>query len=134
MEKEIKSSNSLVNIFFNWYFSEFPILLYKKGVASFSENIDRFSLPIHFRTLFSPFKRYSYSMKNLAFSEKAIIYLMNFVARFIGLIMRSLVIIVGSFYLLFTFIYYGLYFICWFILPIIIILLFVFGVYYGAKG
>ena len=87
-----------------------------------------FSIPILFRTLFSPFKRLKeYSKGGLdigSFFESLVV---NIIMRLVGFILRSIIILIGLSALTFTIFLGIVFFFLWLVLPFLIIFLLITG-------
>ncbi len=113
------------NIFSSW-------LLWHYGVASGNVikrwkdllrfNLDYFSIPFLFRTMFSPWRRYKISAgKGFDISKIAEVVIFNTFSRFIGATMRLTVIVVGI-VMQMAILFFGIVaFMLWLLLPLLII-------------
>lgn len=113
-----------------WYFWEVPgkILEALRNFLLF--NINYFSIPLLFKTLFSHWRRYRWSYKG-GFSPARYIevYFSNFISRVLGAIVRSILILLGLLVEIFIFLGGMIIFFGWLFLP----LLMVWGLYFGFR-
>lgn len=123
----LSAKQSTIALFFQWYLYEYPVLIYKKGHANLLRQIDRFSLPIHLKTLFVPWKRYTLSTKNAPFSERMGIFVFNILGRFIGFFMRIIVILIGLIAMLLVFLAYLFFVVAWVLAPVVGVLSIIYG-------
>lgn len=88
-----------------------------------------FSVGLLLRTLFSPFKRMEEKRKkgSLEFEDWGGAIIVNLLMRLIGFLVRSIIIVVGLVFILFTIIIGLATFILWLILPALVAFLLVFG-------
>jgi len=121
------------NIFFqylSWQFLEVPANILRAWRNFLKFNLNYFSIPLLFKSFFSPWRRYSVPYGRgfdiRRFFETLI---SNLIFRFLGMIMRSFLIIIGL--LVEVFIIFGglTIFFGWLILPILLI----FGIYHGSR-
>lgn len=121
------------NIFFqylSWQFLEVPANILRAWRNFLKFNLNYFSIPLLFKSFFSPWRRYSVPYGRgfdiRRFFETLI---SNLIFRFLGMIMRSFLIIIGL--LVEVFIIFGglTIFFGWLILPILLIL----GIYHGSR-
>jgi len=121
------------NIFFqylSWQFLEVPANILRAWRNFLKFNLNYFSIPLLFKSFFSPWRRYSVPYGRgfdiRRFFETLI---SNLIFRFLGVVMRSFLIIIGL--LVEVFIIFGglTIFFGWLILPILLI----FGIYHGSR-
>ena len=122
MEKAILSQ------YLVWYFLDVPkeILLGWQNYLFF--NFNYFSLSSLLRTYFSPWHKYHFQYPkgfNPAVFFEALVG--NMMSRFIGVILRTFVIILGIIAEIFVFFIGAFIFLGWFILPIFLVLFFLTG-------
>ena len=88
-----------------------------------------FSIPLLFQTIFSPFYRIHESYKGWATMEVLLESVVaNVVSRFVGLILRSVIIIAGLIFECFVIVFLVPVLIFWFLLPLLFPGLFIVGV------
>jgi len=113
-----------------WYFWEVPgkILEALRNFLLF--NINYFSIPLLFKTLFSHWRRYRWSYKG-GFSPARYIevYFSNLISRVLGAIVRSILILLGLLVEIFILLGGMIIFFGWLFLP----LLMVWGLYFGFR-
>jgi len=111
-----------------WHFLEFPAKIIKIIFNFLRFGIRYFSIPFLLKTLFSHWHKYSWAYPKgfdlPLYLEAAI---SNFISRIIGFFLRSILIFVGIFFEIFVLILGGIILIVWYLLPLIIIFLFFYG-------
>ncbi len=81
--------------YFVWWYGTGLIQAYQIATSIMAHVTDFFSLPILFRTLFAPWKNDVTVARNLSLADQLKVWQMNFVGRFIGFLVRSVVIVVA---------------------------------------
>ncbi|MBI2452898.1 MAG: hypothetical protein HYV55_01575 [Parcubacteria group bacterium] len=83
--------------YLTWHFSVMPRAIASAWKDIFIFGLDYFSLPVLIKTLFSPWRRYSWSYP-AGFQPAAILEALvsNFISRILGAIMRLGLIIIGA--------------------------------------
>ena len=122
------SKENIVGIWAFWYFVEMPkeILQAWKNFLRFNFNF--FSIPLLLKTLFSHWKRYYWVRgRGFNFSEYFNVLFSNLTSRFLGAMVRFVLIIVGIFCEILVFLFGLTIFVGWFFLPIILVL----GIFLG---
>ena len=105
-----------------WHFYEMPAFLFLVWKNYISFISDFFSISLLVKTLFSPWRKYKSkypSILNLGESLGALIY--NTFSMSVGIIGRSVLIILGVVALIFILILGGLIILCWLLLPFALI-------------
>ena len=127
MEKLEK--NNILSAWFEWHFLEVPKFLLSvwKNYILFALNY--FSLPILLRSLLSPWRRYRWNYpRGFDIAEFFSTLVSNVFSRFLGALVRIVLIITGLIFQIFV-IFFGLViFLLWILIPLIIIvgLIFIF--------
>lgn len=122
--------NNILTLWFLWHFFEAPkkVLLGWKNFILF--NLNYFSIPLLLKTFFSPWRKYRWSYGRgfdpARYFETAI---SNLFSRFIGMIMRSILVLVGLAVELFIILAGLIVFFGWLFLPLFLIA----GLYYGFR-
>jgi hypothetical protein len=116
--------------YLEWQFFDVPIEILKGWRNFLKFNLHYFSIIPLLKTLFSPWKRYTWSReRGFSFSDFLEVLFSNLITRIIGAIMRSFLIITGLLAEIII-IFIGIFvFLGWLILPIILI----FSIYYGFR-
>jgi len=112
----------ILGLFFAWYFKDVPksILGIWRNFILFVSNY--FSIILLLKTLFSPWKRISESYgRGFDFGKFISAFTLNFFSRIIGLCIRTVVIFCGIFAEFFVLIIGAVFFVFWFILPLILV-------------
>ena len=121
-------ASNLILDFFVWFAKEVPLALLKAWRNTLWFAFHYFSLPVLVATLFSPWRRYSWSYKG-GFSIGGYLEALasNFFSRAIGASMRLPIIAAGLIAVLLVFCAGTVVFVSWFLLPLIILLSFFHG-------
>lgn len=112
----------IFGLFFVWYFKDavLSILRIWRNFILFVSNY--FSIILLLKTLFSPWKRISESYgRGFDFGKFISAFTLNFFSRIIGLCIRTVVIFCGIFAEFFVLIIGAVFFVFWFILPLILV-------------
>lgn len=116
----------MLTYFFWWFYIE-PIYLWRSINITTRKVFYIFSIPILLKTLFSPWKKDTLYKENPSLSEMFQIWSANLTSRLIGFLVRFATIFAGLLLASIVFIVGFIFLICWFLLPIIIIFLLVDG-------
>ena len=114
--------------FINWHFFEMPqeILRIWKGFLRF--NLNFFSLRMLVRTFFAPWHKYQYSYgRGFDFKRYLETFSFNALARVMGAMVRTILIIIGLVSEFFLFCFGVIVFFAWILLPILFIAGIIFG-------
>jgi len=105
-----------------------------KNLINFVYNF--FSIPILLRSFFAPWRRLGeeYPKDVLKIEEMASVLVINFLMRLVGIVMRTVLIVVGLVTLLLMIILYPVLVIFWLLLPLIVVLLFITGLIFLFFG
>ena len=98
------------------------------------KNLDYFSVPTLFKTLFAPWKRDVISTQNLSLNDRIRIGVFNLMSRLIGAVIRIFTIIFGLFLTLFLLVFGIIVIIIWALIPFIILIGFIYGIIIMFKG
>lgn len=113
-------ASNILTSFISWHFIEAPKFLLQvwKNFIQFSINF--FSTPLLLKTLFSPWRRYNWSYPRgfdvMAYFET---FVSNFFSRFLGAIVRLVLIILGIIFQIFVVVFGAVVFLAWLVLPIV---------------
>jgi len=126
------ATNNRQNIFLvwlYWHFFEMPafLILVWKNYIFFASNF--FSLPILLKSFFAPWRRYKWNYpRGIDIGEFFSTLISNLFSRFLGALMRIVLIIAGILFQIFVILAGLIIFLLWILLPLIVIagLLFVF--------
>lgn len=112
----------------NWQFYEMPRFLFEVWMNYFNFASDIFSVRLLLRTFFSPWRRYNWRYpKGFDVTEFFNTLISNTFSRFLGALMRIVLIITGILFQIFVALAGLIIFIGWLLLPFIII----FGVFFA---
>ncbi len=115
--------------YFSWHFLDVPRELLKAWKNYIRFFLHFFSLPILLKSLFSPWHGITWSYgRGFSFSRYAETIISNGFSRAIGFFLRLFLIVFGLVLELAVLIMGFLILIIWFLLPLIIIFLFIFGI------
>jgi len=111
-----------------WHFTQAPSLLFQLWMNLLWYLGHVFSVNELGRSLFSPWKRIvAQHTKRWDFEDYASAALANFISRIIGAVMRLILIVIGRSLQLLLIVFGGLFYMSWFVLPIIVVLMALFG-------
>lgn len=80
---------------FTWWFSFIPKKILEIARKTFKKAQTFFSIDLMLKTLLLPWKKDEIDSSNMALDGKIQVLMMNLVSRFVGAIMRSMVIFTG---------------------------------------
>lgn len=105
--------------FLPWYFYEEPKHIIKTYIAYAAAFLEIISIPFLLRTLVSPWKSITdeYEVKGFNFSELAQSLTLNVTSRVIGLLFRSITLIIGTVAQLVLLAFFLAYFVLWILYP-----------------
>ena len=129
MTKATKKQNIIIQWFF-WQFSEAPagILRAWKNIILF--NLSYFSIILLLKTLFSPWRRYSYSYgQGFDLGRYFEVFTFNLISRILGAIIRICLIILGLLTEIFIIFIGIIILISWLLLPVFLIIGLIFGIW-----
>ena len=121
---------NIVILWIYWYFFEMPKEILKGWRNFLLFNLNYFSIPLLLKTLFSHWKRY-YWIRGRGFNIGGYfdVLLSNLMSRFLGAIVRLFLIIISSIFESLILISGFIVFLGWFLLPILLILGLVLGIF-----
>ena len=113
-----------------WQFFDVPRAILKAWWAFLCFNLDYFSLPILFKTFFSPWRRYHYPYGRIfEIKENTQVFIFNAMSRIIGSILRTAFIILGLSVEILILVGGLIIVLAWLVLPFFLI----FGLIFGIK-
>ncbi|KPJ56042.1 hypothetical protein AMJ49_05845 [Parcubacteria bacterium DG_74_2] len=121
--------SNIVFQYLQWHFNDQvkAILIAWKNFLSFGLNY--FSIPLLLRTFCSPWRRYRYFYpKSFDFKKYIDTFTFNAISRGIGMVMRTILIIIGIIAEFFIFVAGLLFVLFWLFLPVILVILFFYGI------
>ena len=119
---EISKRGNIFIEWFLWQFYEMPKFLLEVWNNYFMFATNYFSLPLLFKTFFSPWRRYRWKYpKGFDAVEFLNTFISNIFSRILGAIMRTGLIIMGILFQIITAIAGIIVFIGWILMPFIII-------------
>lgn len=114
--------------YLEWHFLDAPQRILKIWRDFLLFNLNYWSIPLLFKTLFSPWRRYKFSYgKGLDFKRYFEAFTFNAISRVIGFIMRSIFIFVGIATEILIILGGIVIFLIWILLPVVLIAGFLFG-------
>lgn len=118
----------IISLWFIWQFYEMPSFLFQvwKNYLMFATNY--FSVPLLLKTFFSPWRRYNWRYpKGFDLQEFFNTLVSNTFSRFLGALMRTVLIIIGIFLQIFVFVAGIIVLALWMLMPILILMGFIFA-------
>lgn len=114
-----------------WQFWEMPKNILRAWKNFLLFNLEYFSIPLLLKTFFSPWHRYKWSYpRGLDIGKYLEIFISNLITRTLGMVLRSFLIFFAILTEIFIFLLGLIIFLGWLILPVLLILGFVFGLKY----
>lgn len=119
----------VISHYFLWHYSAALVrftAIYKDIIFFVA---DFFSLPILLKSFFAPWRRLAepYPEDKLDFSEMMSVFIVNSLVRLVGVVMRSIMILVGLIALVLTVVLYPVLVLLWLALPLVIVVLLAVG-------
>jgi len=122
---------SVLSEYLKWHFYETPKEIQKGWFNYLRFYLNFFSIPILLKTFFSPWKRYRWSYgRGFSFSRYFEVFISNMATRVIGMVMRTILIIIGLLVDIFILVAGACVYILWWFLPVLIPAIFVIGLNY----
>ncbi|MCD6429279.1 hypothetical protein J7L09_01130 [bacterium] len=122
---------SVLSEYLKWHFYEIPKEIQKGWFNYLRFYLNFFSIPILLKTFFSPWKRYRWSYgRGFSFSRYFEVFISNMATRLIGMVMRTILIIIGLIVDIFILVAGACVYILWWFLPVLIPAIFVIGLNY----
>ena len=115
--------------YFSWWYGEGLVGFWQAIEVMTAKIYNYFSISLLAKTLFSPWKRDSYSVENASLDVRLRIMLDNLISRFVGFILRSVLILFGLAVTIIFFAFFLAIIAAWFLLPIVILIL----IFNGAR-
>jgi len=123
------SQNIFIQYLF-WQFFEVPRNILKGWRNFLLFYLNYFSIPLLFKTLFSHWRKYKWTYpKGLNIGKRFEVLFSNLLSRFLGAIMRIILIFIGLLLEIFLFLIGIIIFLGWLFLPVFLIL----GIYHGFR-
>ena len=117
-------------LYLEWQFFDTSKAILQAWRNCLKFNLNYWSAPLLLKTFFSHWRRYRYSYgKGLNFKRYFEAFTFNMISRVLGMIMRSVLIVLGLIAEVFVFLAGIIVFFIWLILPFILI----WGFFYGFK-
>ena len=121
----------MINIFsqwFSWHFLELPKDIFKAWKNFLLFNLNYFSISLLLKTLFFPWRKYSYSYgRGFDLSRYFEAFTFNLISRALGAIMRICLIVLGLLVQIFIIFAGVIILIGWLLLPAFLIICLIFG-------
>lgn len=120
---QVTERKNIISSWFFWHYSVALSIAWQRWRDFSRFNRDYFSIPFLLRTLFSPWRRYSFSYGrgfDIGRYLEALVF--NAFSRVMGAIMRIFVILTGSILQILIFLFGALFIIIWLLLPVITII------------
>ena len=121
-------TKSLNSLFFVWWYTEVFRSFSDFTKHFFAYIADLFSVKICLTTLFAPWRRDRISYEGLSIQDRFQVWILNLTSRFIGAIVKLFTLATYLIVLAACFCFFIVTFIIWFLFPLILIGLAVFGI------
>lgn len=129
MIENLLAKNILIQYFF-WHFYDQPKAILKAWKNFLLFNLNYFSIPILLKTFFSHWRRYKWFYpRGFDIPVYLEVFFSNLISRFLGAIMRGILIIIGILLEIFIIFFGAILFLGWILLPVFLIS----GLYFGFK-
>jgi len=117
-------------LFLEWYLLDFPKEILK-GIKNYLKfGFHYFSIPFLLKTFFAHWHKYFWQYpRGLDIAKILEVWASNQISRLVGMVCRSFLILAGLIYEILVLIFGILIFLLWYFLPVILLLIFI----YGAK-
>lgn len=116
----------IVADFINWYFLRTPKNILKAWENFLRFNLEYFSISLLLKTFFSHWRRYQWNYpRSFDLTKYVEIFFSNLISRVLGVIMRTILIIIGLLAEILIFLIGGLILIIWTIFPVLLIVFFI---------
>lgn len=116
--------------YISWYFFEIPKSILRAWGNFLKFNLNYFSVPLLFKTFFSPWRRYRWIYpKGFDIGKYFEVFFSNLISRTLGAVLRFFLILVGILTEIFIIFAGIIVFFGWLILPALLI----FGLIFGFK-
>lgn len=124
----MEGTKNLNSLFFVWWYTEVfgELSLFVKHF--FVYLADLFSVKICLKTMFSPWRRDAVSYEGLTIQEKFQVLILNITSRFVGLMVKIFTLITFLVVFVFSFFLFLGIILCWFLFPLILIFMAVWGI------
>ena len=114
--------------YLSWHFFDVPKEIIKAWKNFLSFGLNYFSIPLLLKTLFSPWRKYTWVYpRGFDLGKYLEVVCSNLISRVLGLILRIFLIIIGLLVEIFIILFGFLVFLGWLILPLFLILMFYHG-------
>ena len=128
---ETNREQNILLLWLNWHFYEMPKFLFGVWTNYVSFALNYFSLPILIKSIFSPWRRYRWVYpKSFDIAEFFNTLISNIFSRFLGALMRIVLIVVGVIFQLFVILAGIIILLFWVLIPFFIIMGFLFFFFY----
>lgn len=123
-------SQNIIVQYLAWQFFDTPKGIFRAWRNCLKFNLNHWSVPLLFKTWFSPWRRYHSSYgKGFSFSKYFEVFTFNMTSRIIGAIMRTFLIVLGLLAEVAVFVMGASVFLIWLMLPFLLF----WGFFYGFK-
>ena len=126
--KNIAEKRNIIGQFLGWYLFDQPKAIFKAWKNFLLFNLEYFSIPLLFKTFFSPWRRYVWSYgRGFDFGRYLEAFASNAISRGLGAISRFFLILIGIFLEILIVLGGIIMFILWFLWPLILVGGLIFG-------
>ena len=124
----MEGTKSLNSLFFVWWYTEVfgELSVFTKHFFAYLS--DLFSVKISLRTLFSPWRRDAVSYEGLTIQDRFQVLILNITSRFVGAIVKIFTIATFVVVFIFCVVLFSVIYIVWFLFPLVLIGLAVWGI------
>lgn len=123
-------TQNIISLWVQWYFYEMPREIANGWKNFLFFGLNFFSIPLLLKTLFSHWKRYYWTRsRGFDIGEYFSVLFSNLMSRFIGAMVRLVLILVGLIFEIFIFLFGSIIFLGWFILPVLLLLAIFIGLF-----
>lgn len=130
MKSFLPENTNLLAQYFEWHFGDQPKLILRAWQNLLRFNLNYFSTPLLFKTLFSPWKRYRMSYgRGFDLHRYTEVFIFNSMSRVLGAMVRIVVLIVGCIAEVIIFFGGGIFLLGWILLPALLL----FGIFFGSM-
>jgi hypothetical protein len=134
MEKVFREK-SFISLWFQWHFFCVPKKIIKGWKNFLIFNLDFFSIRFLFKTIFSYWHKYRWCYdKSFSFKNRLNVLFSNFISRFLGFLIRILIIIFGLAVEFFIILIGFFILIAWVLIPFLLMIGIIFGIILIRHG
>jgi uncharacterized membrane protein len=119
----------MISALISWYLVDFPKRIFDAWKNFLKFGLHYFSIPFLLKTLFSHWRKYVWAYpKSFDIGKILEAFISNQISRLIGAFARTFLILIGLIFEVLILIVGILTFFSWFLLPVFLILIFIYGI------